>query len=82
MKHDAMSGTICDECGHPNCDGIHYARPVAALVVAFVAMALSGLLLVAQGSPGWRQDRPTAFTSLTVSTAAQTVAVSMPEVAR
>jgi hypothetical protein len=44
-------------------------------------MALSGLLLVAQGSPGW-QDRPAAFTSPTVSTAAQTVAMSTPEVAR
>lgn len=76
-----MSGTICAECGHPNCGGVHYARPVAALVVAFVAMALSGLLLVAQGSPGW-QERPTAFTSPTVSTAAQTVAMPTPEVAR
>jgi hypothetical protein len=75
----------CPVCGQEYCDWSHVAsmprRPIAALVVAFVVMALSGLLLVAQGSPGW-QDRPAAFTSPTATLAAQTVTVPVPEVGR
>lgn len=75
----------CPVCGQEYCDWSHAAptpvRPIAALLVAFVVMALSGLLLVAQGSPGW-QERPAAFTSPVATLAAQTVAVPVPSVTR
>lgn len=75
----------CPVCGQEYCDWSHVAptprHPIVALVVGLVVMALSGLLLVAQGSPGY-QDRPAVFTSPMATVAAQTVAVPVPSVAR
>lgn len=75
----------CPICGQEYCDWSHAApgprHPIAALIVGLVVMALSGLLLIAQGSPRY-QDRPAVFTSPLATVAAQTVAVPVPPVAR
>jgi hypothetical protein len=84
MEGAVMKGIVCSICGNPNCPGDcgePYTRPVAGLALIVLVCALSGLLLVAKGSPGY-WDPTTVNGPQAAEVAAQTVPIPMPQVTR